>query len=131
MKLLSDETYASKDGLETSRNIWYGSADITAEGEYGTVLALKDSLMDELCGKIMDDLNSNPNAPPTETNWYFYGHGITKETIGKEAILPAIMVRNKKGKFVANISVCDYDFCVSIDAIIPFKANLESRLNMG
>ena len=130
MKLLYDEIYTSKDGQETSRNIWYGSGDITKEGEYGMVLDLNESLKDELCKIIRNDLSKTAGAPPTETNWYFYGHGITKESIGKAAILPAIMVQNKAGKFVINISVSDYDFSVSIDAIISFKADLEKCLNV-
>ena len=131
MELLFDETYTSKDGQESSRNIWYGSVDFNKEGEYGAVLNLRDSLRDELCKKIKNDLSNNSGASPTETNWYFYGCGVGKEAVGKEAILPAIMVRNKVGKFVANISVCDYDFSVGIDAIISFKASLENSLNIS
>jgi hypothetical protein len=35
MKVLFDETHTSNDGKRISRNIWYGYADISIDGEYG------------------------------------------------------------------------------------------------
>ena len=128
MEFLADETYTSSDGQQTSRNIWYGSADITTKGEFGMVIKLNDDLKYSLCKIISDDLNKNAGIVPTETNWYFYGSGITKESIGNN-ILPAIMIRKKAGEFVSNISVNDYDFSISIDAIVSFKKDFEHCLH--
>ena len=36
MEFLCEETFTSEDEKQKSRNLWYGSAGITAEGEYGT-----------------------------------------------------------------------------------------------
>ena len=120
MELLYDETYTSSDGLQKSRNIWYGSADIIADGEHGPVIKLNDNLRDAMCKTIKNDLSRNVGDCPTETNWYFYGRGITKEAVGSN-ILPAIMVRKKAGEFIVNFSLTDYDFAMSIDKVISFK----------
>ena len=120
MELLYDETYTSNDGMQASRNIWYGSADIISQGEHGPVIKLGDNLRDALCEIIKSDLSKNVDVCPTETNWYFYGHGINKESVGGK-ILPAIMVREKAGEYIVNFSLTDYDFAMSIDKVISFK----------
>ena len=129
MELLYDETYTSSDGLQTSRNLWYGSADIISEGEHGPIIKLSDNLRDDMCKTIKNDLSKNVDACPTETNWYFYGRGITKEAVGSN-ILPAIMVREKAGEFIVNFSLTDYDFFMSIDKIIPFKRDFVRCLSV-
>jgi hypothetical protein len=49
MKILFDETFTSNDGKRTSRNIWYGYADISVDGEYGKNIKLNEDFMDNLC----------------------------------------------------------------------------------
>ena len=128
MKLLCEETFSSKDEKQRSRNIWYGSADITSEGEYGTVIKLNDNIRDSLFEIIKKDLSKTYDNPPTETNWYFYGSGITEESIGSN-ILPAIMVRERAGVFISNFSISDHDFATNLDAIISFKTDFENYLS--
>ncbi|MEH7452914.1 hypothetical protein [Gottfriedia acidiceleris] len=92
MKILFDETYTSNEGKRTSRNIWYGDADLTVEGEYGKIINLNEDFMDNLCEIIKKDLSKNASNKATETNWYFYGSGVTQDAIG-DNIRPTIMVR--------------------------------------
>ena len=44
MKILFDETYTSNDGKRISRNIWYGYADISLDGEYGKNINLNEAI---------------------------------------------------------------------------------------
>ena len=125
MKILFDETYASNDGKQASRNIWYGDADIYVNGEYGKVIRLNESLMNSLCEIIKNDLSKN--AAPTETNWYFYGSAVTQDDIGDNS-RSTIMVRERSGEFIANFNISDQDFALNIDAILLFKADFEKRL---
>ncbi len=127
MKILYDETYTSEDGKRTSRNIWYGDADLTVEGKFGKVINLNEDFMDNLCEIIKNDLSKNANKKPTETNWYIYGSGVTAESIG-ENNRPTIMVRERSDEFITNFNISDHDFAVNIDAILLFKANFEKRL---
>ena len=62
--------YTSNDGKRTSRNIWYGDADISVDGEYGKNINLNEDFMDNLCEIIKNDLSKNAANEPTETNWY-------------------------------------------------------------
>ncbi|MCL2360854.1 MAG: hypothetical protein FWC73_03445 [Defluviitaleaceae bacterium] len=124
MKVLFDETYPSKDGKETSRNLWYGYADFSAQHEYGKIITLNEDMIQSLCGIIKNDLTM---ASSTETNWYFYGDYVSKDAIG-DSIRPTIMIREKAGKFTVNFSISDYDFAVNIDAILEYKADLERHL---
>jgi len=128
MQKLYDETYTSADGLSRSRNIWYGSADMTVKGEYAMVIKLDDDLRDMLCKTIKNDLSSDTDVPPTETNWYFYGSGVTADDIGSN-ILPAIMVRERENEFITNFSISDHDFALNIDRILEFKSDFENHLN--
>ena len=130
MERLSEETHVSDNGRRISRNIWYGSADITAEGEYGLVIKLDTGLKGELCKVIKRDLAKSTEETPTETNWYFFGRGVSKDCIGT-CILPAVMVRECAGKFVVNLSLSDYDFCECIDAVLLFKSDFEYCLNQN
>jgi hypothetical protein len=127
MKVLFDETYASNDGKQSSRNIWYGYADITVDGEYGKVISLNEDLMARLCEIVKNDLSKNKPQTPTETNWYFYGDAVTQDAIG-DNIRPTIMVREKSGEFITNFNISDHDFAVNIDAILSFKKDFEKRL---
>lgn len=127
MQKLYDETYTSDDGLRRSRNIWYGSVDITTKGEHAIVIKLDDDLRDLLCKTVKNDLASNIDLPPTETNWYFYGSGVTADDIGGN-LLPAIMIREKDGQFITNISISDHDFALNIDRILAFKIDFENHL---
>ena len=127
MELLYDETYTSSDGLQTSRNIWYGSLDIVEAGAHGPVIKLCDGLRDFMCETIKNDIKS-VDVCPTETNWYFYGPGVTKEHVGGKN-LPAIMVREKAGEFIVNISLTDYDFAMSIEKVVLFKKGLLHSLS--
>ena len=127
MQKLYDETYTSDDGLRRSRNIWYGSADMTTKGEHAMVIKLEDDLRDLLCKTIINDLASQANLPPTETNWYFYGIGVTADDIGGN-LLPAIMIRERDDQFITNISISDHDFALNIDSILAFKIDLENDL---
>ena len=127
MKILFDETYASTDGERSSRNIWYGYADISAAGEYGMSIQLNDDFMNELHELIRNDLSKNAANAPTETNWYFYGSTVTQDAIG-DKIRPTIMVRERSGEFITNFNISDHDFAVNIDAILLFKADFEKRL---
>jgi hypothetical protein len=127
MKVLFDETYASNDGKQSSRNIWYGYANITVEGEYGKVISLNEDLMDHLYEIVKNDLSKNNPHTPTETNWYFYGDSVTQDAIG-DNIRPTIMVREKSGEFITNFNISDHDFAVNIDAILSFKKDFEKRL---
>ena len=128
MEFLCEETFTLEDEKLKSRNLWYGSAGITAEGEYGTVIKLNDDIRNSLCETIKKDLSKADDAPPTETNWYFYGSGMTVESIGSN-ILPAIMVRERAGGFVCNISISDHDFCTNLDAVVSFKSDFENYLS--
>jgi len=125
MKILFDETYDSNDGKQTSRNIWYGYADIYVDSEYGKDIRLNESLMNNLCEIIKNDLSKN--AAPTETNWYFYGSAVNQDAIG-DNIRPSIMIRERSGDFITNFNISDQDFAVNIDAILLFKADFEKRL---
>ena len=44
MQKLYDETYTSEDGLRRSRNIWYGSTDMTVKDEFAIVIKLEEDL---------------------------------------------------------------------------------------
>ncbi|MGE7691546.1 hypothetical protein ACQKMI_20335 [Lysinibacillus sp. NPDC097214] len=127
MKILFDETYTSNDGKRASRNIWYGDADISVDGEYGKTINLNEDFMNNLCEIIKNDLSKNAANAPTETNWYFYGSDVTKDNIG-DNIGPTIMVRERSDEFITNFNISDHDFAVNIDAILLFKADLEKRL---
>jgi hypothetical protein len=127
MKILYDETYTSNEGRRASRNIWYGDADISVDGEHGKIINLNEDFMDNLCEIIKNDLSKNAANKPTETNWYIYGSGVTLETIGNNN-LPTIMVREKSDEFITNFNISDHDFAVNIDAIQLFKAEFEKRL---
>ena len=127
MKILFDETFTSTDGKQTSRNIWYGYAEISVDGEYGKNIELTNNLMDSLCEIIKNDLSKNTSDTPTETNWYFYGSTVTQDAIG-DKIRPTIMVREKSGEFITNFNISDHDFAVNIDAILLFKQDFEKRL---
>ena len=128
MEILFDETFASDDGQRTSRNIWYGYANISVDGEYGKDIRLNEDLMDKLCELIENDLSKNAAHASTETNWYFYGDAVAQDAIG-DNIRPTIMVRERSGEFVTNFNFSDHDFAVSIDAILLFKADFEKRLS--
>ncbi|EKN70912.1 hypothetical protein BABA_03584 [Neobacillus bataviensis LMG 21833] len=127
MKILFDETYTSNEGKRASRNIWYGDADISVDGKYGKTINLNEDFMNNLCERIKNDLSKNAANAPTETNWYFYGSGVTKEAIG-DNIRPTIMVRERSDEFITNFNISDHDFAVNIDAILLFKADFELRL---
>ncbi|RDW17487.1 hypothetical protein CWR48_13255 [Oceanobacillus arenosus] len=127
MKILFDETYTSNDGKRASRNIWYGDADISVDGEYGKTINLTEDFMNNLCEIIKNDLSKNTANAPTETNWYFYGSAVTKETIGNNTP-PIIMVRERSDEFITNFNISDHDFAVNMDAILLFKADFEKRL---
>ena len=127
MQKLYDETYTSDDGLRSSRNIWYGSADMTVKGEHAIVIKLEDDLRDSLSNTIINDLASHADLPPTETNWYFYGSGVNADDIGSN-ILPAIMIRKRENQFTTNFSISDHDFALNIDRILAFKIDLENHL---
>jgi hypothetical protein len=127
MKILFDETYTSNDGKRTSRNIWYGYADISVDGMYGKSIKLTEDFMDNLCEIIKNDLSTNAVNAPTETNWYFYGSAVTQDAIG-ENVRPTIMVRERSDEFKTNFNISDHDFAVNIDAILLFKADFEKRL---
>ncbi|MEK4760725.1 hypothetical protein MHH85_10750 [Viridibacillus sp. FSL E2-0187] len=127
MKILFDETYSSNDGKRTSRNIWYGYADISDVGEYGKNIKLNEDFMDNLCEIIKNDLSKNAANAPTETNWYFYGSAVTQDAIG-DNIRPTIMVRERSDEFITNFNISDHDFAVKIDTILLFKADFEKRL---
>lgn len=124
MEILYDETYASSDGSQTSRNIWFGYADITVDGEHSKLIMLSDEFMDELCKTTKGSFK----AGPTETNWYFYASTVTKDAIG-DSIRPSIMIRERDGKYIVHFNFSDYDFALNIDAILMYKAGLEKRLN--
>lgn len=127
MKVLFDETYASNDGKRTSRNIWYGYADITVDGEHGKNIRLNKDLMDCLCEIVKNDLSKNDTHTPTETNWYFYGSAVTQDAIG-DNVRPTIMVRERAGEFITNFNVSDHDFAVNMDPILSFKEDFEKCL---
>ncbi|MBT2655813.1 hypothetical protein J7E81_11290 [Bacillus sp. ISL-18] len=127
MKILFDETYTSTDGKRSSRNIWYGDADLTVDGEYGKTINLKEDFMDDLCEIIKKDFSKNAANEPTETNWYIYGSGVTQDAI-EANVRPSIMVREKSDEFITNFNISDHDFAVNIDAILLFKADFEKRL---
>lgn len=127
MKILFDETYTSNDGERTSRNIWYGDADVFVDDEYGKKINLNEDFMDDLCKIIKNDLSKNAANKATETNWYFYGGGVTQDSIGDKN-LPAIMVRERSGEFITNFNISDHDFALNIDAILLFKADFGKRL---
>ncbi|MFS0862056.1 hypothetical protein [Fredinandcohnia sp. 179-A 10B2 NHS] len=127
MKILFDETFTSDDGKQSSRNIWYGYADISVESEYGRTIKLTEDFMNTLCEIIKNDLSKNAASRPTETNWYFYGSSVTQDAIG-DNIRPTIMVREKSDEFITNFTISDHDFAVNIDAILSFKADFEKRL---
>jgi hypothetical protein len=82
MNMLFDETYDSNDGSKTSRNIWYGYADISVDGEYGKLINLNKDLLESLCEIVKNDLSKTDTKAPTETNWYFYGSTVTHDAIG-------------------------------------------------
>jgi hypothetical protein len=127
MKILFDETYTSDDGKYSSRNIWYGYADISVDGQHGKTIKLNEDFMVQLCELVKNDLSNNTENVPTQTNWYFYGSAVTKDAIG-DNIRPTIMVREKSGEFITNFNISDHDFAVNIDAILLFKADFEKRL---
>lgn len=127
MKILFDETFTSDDGKRTSRNIWYGYADISVDGEYGKNLKLDEDFMVNLCEIIKNDLSNNAANPATETNWYFYGSTVSQDAIG-DKVRPTIMVREKSNEFITNFTISDHDFAVNIDAILLFKTDFEKRL---
>ncbi|WP_026572881.1 hypothetical protein [Bacillus sp. UNC438CL73TsuS30] len=127
MKILFDETYTSNDGKRTSRNIWYGDANLSVDGEFGKVMNLNEDFMALLCEIIKNDISKNAANKPTETNWYIYGSGVTQDAIG-DNIIPTIMIREKSNEFITNFNISDHDFAVNIDAILVFKAEFEKRL---
>ncbi|MDR1544780.1 MAG: hypothetical protein LBS50_10335 [Prevotellaceae bacterium] len=127
MKVLFDETYVSNDEKRTSRNIWYGYADMSVDGEYGKVICLNEDLMCSLCEIVKNDISINDTPIPAETNWYFYGNAVTQDAIG-DNIRPTIMVRERDGEFITNFNISDHDFAVNIDAILLFKKDFENRL---
>ncbi|MBN8210006.1 hypothetical protein JI666_14720 [Bacillus sp. NTK071] len=126
MNILFDETFTSNDERK-SRNIWYGYADISVQGEYGKNIKLNEDFMDNLCEIIKNDLSLNAANEPIETNWYFYGSSVTQDAIG-DNIRPTIMVRERSGEFITNINISDHDFAVNIDAILLFKADFETAM---
>jgi len=93
----------------------------------GKNINLSEDFMDNLCEIIKNDLSKNAANKPTETNWYIYGSGVTKDTIGNN-IPPTIMVRERSDEFITNFNISDHDFSVNIDAILLFKADFEKRL---
>ncbi|MDR1553276.1 MAG: hypothetical protein LBS69_07435 [Prevotellaceae bacterium] len=127
MKVLFDETYTSNDGKRASRNIWYGYADMSVDGEYGKVTSFNEDLMCLLCETVKNDLSMNDTNIPIETNWYFYGNAVTQDAIGN-SIRPTVMVRERAGEFITNFNISDHDFAVNIDAILLFKKDFEKRL---
>ncbi|KRF10035.1 hypothetical protein ASG89_00335 [Paenibacillus sp. Soil766] len=127
MEILFDETYASEDGKKASRNIWYGYADMSVDGEYGKELNLNENLMEDLCRKIRNNLSESTTPTPTETNWYFYGNSTTQDAVG-DSIRPTIMVRERAGLFVINFNMSDHNFAINLDDILVFKTNFEKRL---
>ena len=127
MKILFDETYTSNDETQSSRNIWYGYADISVQGEYGMDIKLDDALIENLCKLIMHDLSAKADNPPTETNWYFYGSTTSQDAIGDD-VRSIIMVRERDGQFTINCNISDHDFAVNLDSIISFRADFEKRL---
>ncbi|XZF77725.1 hypothetical protein ACSBO6_09325 [Bacillus sp. AL-1R] len=127
MKNLFDETYSSNENQRTSRNIWYGDADLTVNSDYGKIMNLNEDFMVTMCEIIKNDLSKNAENKPTETNWYFYGSGVTQEDIG-DNIRPTIMVRERSGEFITNFNISDHDFALNIDGILLFKADFEKRL---
>lgn len=127
MKILFDETYYSNDGKQASRHIWYGDADIYVDGEYGKVIGLNESLINNLCEVVKNDLLKNAAHAPSETNWYFYGSAVTQEDIGDNS-RSTIMVRERSGEFTTHFNISDYEFAVNLDAILSFKADFEKRL---
>ena len=129
MELLFDETYPSNDGKRTSRNIWYGYANISIDGEHGKIIKLTDDVISTLCKIIKNDLSQNITHLPTETNWYFYGNTVNQDAIG-ENVRPVIMVRERDGNFITNFSISDYDFAVNMDNILLFKTNFENILRI-
>jgi hypothetical protein len=68
MKKLFDETFTSDDGKRRSRNIWYGYADLSVDGEYGKSIKLTEDLLNNLSEIIKNDLTNNAENAPTETN---------------------------------------------------------------
>ena len=66
MKILFDETYTSNDGKYTSRNIWYGYADISVEDQHGKTIKLNEDFMVQLCELIKNDLSKNAANVPTQ-----------------------------------------------------------------
>ena len=127
MILLCEETFVSSDGQQTSRNLWYGSADMTVQGEYGKHIKLNTDLRNDICTAIKNDLSTIVDKSPTETNWYFYDSEMTQALIGSN-ILPVIMVREKAGAFISNFSISDHDFAVNIDEILMFKSDFDHFL---
>jgi hypothetical protein len=127
VKNLYDETYPSDDGKQASRNIWYADADIYVDGKYGKVIGLNESLINNLCEIIKNDLSKNAAHTATETNWYFYGSDVTLKDIGDNS-RATIMVRERSGEFITNFNISDQDFALNIDAILLFKSNFEKLL---
>lgn len=127
MEKLFDETFASEDNGLVSRNIWYGYVELYRTSEYGKEILLDENLINMICKIIKGNLSEDIKPFPTETNWYFYGKTVTQDAI-EDIIRPTIMVREKKGVFLAHCNISDNDFAVNIDKILSFKSNLENHL---
>lgn len=127
MEKLFDETFGTEDGSRTSRNIWYGYAELAVEGDFGNVLKLDERVMGELGQFIQNNLAETKASKSTETNWYFYGNTQTKDAID-DSIRPSIMVREKDGAFVVHCNFSDHDFANKLDHILDFKKAFEGYL---
>jgi hypothetical protein len=129
MEVLFDETFATPDGKDVSRNLWYGYADISVDGNFGKDIHLTDAFADEVCAFVKKDLASDVSPIPTETNWYIYGQDTAKDAIG-DAIRPTIMIRERENAFVVNINISDHDFALHIDEVLAFRESLGVRLGL-
>lgn len=130
MDRLFDETFASEGDGIVSRNIWYGYVELYTDAEYGKQIVLDDKLLELICGIVGHDLSENTTPAPTETNWYLYGATKTTDAI-EDSIRPTIMIRHKRGGYLARVNMSDNDFAVNIDVILSFESKLQKVLSNG
>ena len=125
MDKLFDETFSFEDNV--SRNIWYGYIELYRDAEYGKEILLNESLLNDICEIVENNLSEDIKPIPTETNWYLYGKTVTSDAI-EDSVRPNIMIREKLGIFLVHCNISDNDFAVNIDKILKFQSDLERNL---
>lgn len=124
MKKLYDETFTSEK--KSSRNIWYAGLNLSHQGEYGSLLAISETVQECIAARIKEDLSESASA--TETNWYFYDAETNEDALGEKP-RSSVMVRYSSPQFIVHLNFSDHNFAVNLESILEMKEALTERLN--